>query len=137
MKLFRLLLLLILAGSVGCQEKQKTPAQLKQELLFSEMAEAKKYVKIENAKMTEDNHLFKKDEVVVTGTVISTASVAKFKDIKYQVVFYSKTNTRIDQKDFVIYEFLQPGGTLQLNARMIPPKAYESFNVFITDVKPG
>jgi len=133
------LALIVLACSMafGCQERQKSPEQLRMELMMNERSNWSDYIQLKDLQMLEDNHLFKADEVVVTGSIVSSASIAEFKDIQYKVIFYSKTNTIIEEKGFIVYEFLKPNSILPLSVRMIPPKGYAKFNVELTGVAPS
>lgn len=121
----------------GCQERQKSPEELRMELMMNERSNWSSYVALKDVKLQEDNHLFKADEVVVSGSIVSTATIAEFKDIRYKVLFYSKTNTVIEEKVFIVYEYLKPNSSIQLNARMIPPDRYAKFGVELVEVKPS
>lgn len=105
--------------------------------MLNERSNWAQYVELKDVSLKQDNHLFKADEVVVTGSIVSTASVAEFKDIHYKVLFYSKTNTVIQEKVFIVYEYLKPNSRIQLNARMIPPKSYAKYGVELVEVKPS
>ena len=46
-----------------------------------------------------------KGAVMVKGKIKNTASVATFKDIKYELIFYSKTDAVIKTKNETLYEY--------------------------------
>lgn len=121
----------------SCQERKKSPEELRMELMMNERSNWSSYLALKDLKLQEDNHLLKADEVVVTGEIASTATIAEFKDIQYKVLFYSKTNTVIEEKAFIVYEYIKPNSRIQLNARMIPPKGYAKFGVELVAVKPS
>ncbi|GAB2954551.1 hypothetical protein GCM10027048_20000 [Hymenobacter coalescens] len=60
-------------------------------------------------------------QTVIEGVVTSSASVATYKDLVLHVVFASKTGTPLSEQDVVIYEFLQPGGSVRLKHKFNTP----------------
>jgi hypothetical protein len=48
-------------------------------------------------------------QLVIEGRIYNKATVANYKDAVLTVHFYSKTETLIDSKDYLIYEFFKPG----------------------------
>jgi len=70
------------------------------------------------------------------GQIKNTASVAKFKDVVLTVYIYSKTKTIIDQKDYVIYEYLEPNGILPFKLKVNPPDAMSSYHIEVKGVTP-
>lgn len=123
-----------LLSAFSCQERQKTPEELKLELMTSELSNWRKYVQLKDVHLKEDNHLFKPDEVIISGTVLNTATIAQYKDIQYKVLFYSKTKTVIGEKEYVVYDFLKPNSSIQINATIIPPKGYAYFDIQLINV---
>jgi hypothetical protein len=69
------------------------------------------------------------DGSTIRGTIKNTATIAKFKDVVLTVTFYSQTQTVIETKDYVIYEFYKPNTTNNFELKVYPPEAMKEFNV--------
>lgn len=51
------------------------------------------------------NESFWGDKMKIHGQVTNNATVANYKDVVIEVIFYSETETEIDRKQYVIYDF--------------------------------
>lgn len=69
---------------------------------------------------------------VIKGTVTSSASVATYKDLVLHVSFSSKTGQLLGEQDAVIYEYLPPGGSVQLKRKFNTPAYTATVNYDIT-----
>lgn len=69
---------------------------------------------------------------VIKGTVTSSASVATYKDLVLHVTFSSKTGQLLGEQDAVIYEYLPPGGSVQLKRKFNTPAYTATINYDIT-----
>lgn len=50
--------------------------------------------------------------------ILNKATLATFHDVEFHVVFSSKTGTIILEKDFTIYDFFEPGKTVNYKTEM-------------------
>ncbi len=120
-------------------ERPKTPDELKAELLSQEKVTPLSYLSIE-AKMRNDvvktrneglfhNAEYKPDGSTIYGTIKNSATLAKFKDVVLKVTFFSQTNTAIETKDYIIYEFYSANSTNSFELKIRPPEAMTTFDI--------
>ena len=57
------------------------------------------------------------EEWVLEGTISSSATVAKYKDVVLLVNFYSKTKTLIGTERHPIYEYINPGRSINFKIK--------------------
>ena len=91
------------------REEQNTPAQptyqeTKMTLEDSEKANPLQFLKV--SKVQYRQNLI--DEWVVEGTVENHATVATYKDVVLDIVYYSKTETELGRNQETLYEFVAP-----------------------------
>lgn len=120
-------------------EKPKTPEELKAELIAHEKTEPLTYLTV-NASMRADqvqtreegffhSAEYSPDGNTIHGTIKNTSTMAKFKDIVLTVTYYSQTETAIESKDFVIYEFYVANSTTPFELKVHPPATMKKFGV--------
>ncbi len=130
-------------GSFGINEKPKSPEELRRELKIQEQAAPTRYLTISESTMKQNKiedagffHGAKYDGYLVEGTILNTASIARFKDIFLSIKLFSKTQTVIEEKDYVIYEYYEPRGSKRFSIKVNPPEATEKFNVSVKSATP-
>lgn len=117
----------------------KTPEELRIELVSQEKTTPLAYLTVE-AKMRADEKLvraagifrsaeYAPDGATIHGTIKNSATIAKFKDVVLTVTFFSQTQTVIETKDYVIYEFYKPNSVNNFELKVYPPDAMKEFNV--------
>lgn len=79
--------------------------------------------------------VYEDDGALIKGWIENTATFAKFKDIVVKVSYYSRTETLIDKKQFVIYDYYEPNSTKFFSIKVYPPSAYKEFGFQIVDAK--
>ena len=62
--------------------------------------------------------------------------MAKFKDLRFKVKFYSKTETIIDEESYVLYEFFEPNSVRNISVKAETPISYEGFSFVIIGATP-
>jgi len=131
---------------IGCKDsnRQKTPTELKLDLRIQENNNTLQYLKLENVKMQKnkikDAGLFssaKYDGYLITGQVLNSATIAKYKDLKIKVELYSKTKTVISNKTYVFYEYYLPNSKKNFSLKIDAPNAMKSFGTFVTGATPS
>lgn len=133
-------------ASLENPERPKTPEELKAELGSQEKADPLSYLKI-NATMSEDQVQTREEGIfhsaeyspdgnTIRGTISNSATIAKFKDVVLTVTFYSQTETAIETKDYVIYEFYGPNSTNNFELKVYPPETMAKFGVIIKGATP-
>jgi hypothetical protein len=128
-------------GSSSQQERPKTPEELRMELKIQEQSSPVEYLSA-TATMspkrvqTRAAGLFRDaeygtDGYNIEGIIKNSATIARFKDVVLTVTFMSHTETVIEQKDYVFYEFYEPNSTESFSLHLYPPDATNKFNVSI------
>lgn len=71
------------------------------------------------------------------GTIRNTASQAYFKDVSVRIAFYSKTDSRIGFRDYLVYEVVAPGFNQSFTYTIEePPAGYASFTAEVVGAIP-
>lgn len=123
--------------------KPKTAEELRMELLLREQMAPTEYLSVD-AKIHENKILVQKPDLfhhskyetdgwIITGDIKNSATLAKYKDPSLIVTYYSQTETEIDKKQFVLYEFLKPNSNTPFEIKVYPPQAMVNFNIQISD----
>jgi|LauGreDrversion4_2_1035121.scaffolds.fasta_scaffold252270_1 hypothetical protein len=128
----------------GESSRVKTPEELREELRKQEMNSPSQYVQLEGVTMkrnlVREAGWFRSAEYdgsVVEGSIKNTASIARFKDVVIVVEFYSKTETQIGQKEFVLYEYYEPNSNKNFRLKVYPPSEMGSYHVSIKNATPA
>ncbi len=125
---------------------QKTPEELKADLLAQEQNDPLKYLTVDGSMQadeikTRDAGLFHDAEYspdgnTIYGTITNSATIAKFKDVVLTVTYYSQTETAIESKDFTFYEFYNPNSTSNFELKVYPPETMSKFSLEIKSATP-
>ncbi|MBL0316466.1 MAG: hypothetical protein IPP69_12065 [Flavobacteriales bacterium] len=116
------------------------------ELVSSEKMTPLIYLSVES-KMRQDKKLVRQaglfrdaeyapDGATIFGTIKNSATIAKFKDVVLSVTYFSQTKTKIETREYVIYEFYNPNSTNTFELKVNPPQAMKNFNVEIRAATP-
>ncbi len=141
------LLVLVILFSISCKQNQprkKTPDELRQELKQNEQLKPLNYISVTEATLTPQRKkvkkagLFKKakyvdDGAVINGYIQNGASLAKFKDVKLKVTYYSSTKSIISEKTFILYQFFNPNTSESFSIKVYPPESFSTFNIMVID----
>ncbi len=114
------------------QPTKKSESELKAELLQTEQSNPTNYLTVSG---TGRSNFW--NEAVVEGDIYSSATLATFKDINISVEFLSKTDALLSIDEFMIYDFIKPGGKLHFKQKFgsYPSKTNNiSFNVISVKV---
>lgn len=119
--------------------KEMTPYELRKELLKKENSNPLNYLKVEqnltaNRVQTQHATMFRHskwevDGYNLTGVIINNSTLAIFKDIKLEIIFYSKTKSKISSIDFVVYEIVNPQSKVEFNNKVYPPEGTSNYEV--------
>ncbi|MES2592708.1 MAG: hypothetical protein V4608_12555 [Bacteroidota bacterium] len=127
-------------GNLGSSDSPKTAEELKMELKIQELTTPTKYLTITGETMkhnlVREAGLFRKAEYdgwIVSGIIKNSATIAKFKDIVLSITLLSQTETVIEEKNYVIYEFYESNSTKQFFIKINPPNATDKFNIIVKD----
>ena len=129
---------------IGESTREKTPEELREELRKQEMNSPIEYIKLEGVTMkrnlVREAGWFRSAEYdgsVVEGSIKNTASIARFKDVVIVVEFYSKTETQIGKKEFVLYEYYEANSTESFRLKVDPPAEMGSYHVSVKNATPA
>jgi hypothetical protein len=150
MKIMKLIVIALIAifftscntGNIsGNSDKPKTYEELKMELKQLEKINPNEYLSVTatinpNTVLIREAGFFRRAEYStdgynIEGIIKNSALVARFKDVVLTVTFMSKTETVIEEKDYVIYEFFEPNSTKSFSLHVYPPDATEKYNVTV------
>ena len=138
-------LIIVALFFVQCNEtfREKSPNELRIELQSHENSSPKRYIKLENVVMNKnkirDAGIFrsaKYDGYLISGKVVNSATIARYKDLKITVDLFSKTKTLISQETYVFYEYYEPNSTKNFEIKINPSSKMESFGVSVTEIFP-
>ena len=117
---------------------QKSPEELKRELKMQEHSAPLTYLSVTGTTMTPNKirdaglfHGAEYDGYMVEGTVRSTATLARFKDAVITLQFLSQTQTVVDSKDYVIYEFFEPNSSKHFSFKVNPPNVTAQYKIIL------
>jgi len=123
----------------------KTPEELKAELKIQEQANPTLYLTAsgtmrENRVQTRSAGLFhdaeySTDGYYIEGVIKNSASVAKFKDVHLRITFKTKTNTILDTREWIQYEYYKPNSTKAFSIHAYPPPETENWSIEISSAK--
>lgn len=144
-KLLTLILLLVSCGNEQ-KERPKTPEELRTELKQQELMHPTDYLQYKDVTLQLQKKEIRKatlfrnakyadDGGLIEGFFVNKSTLAKFKDIKVKVTYYSQTKTVIDEESYIFYHFYEPNSTRQFSLKVNPPKAFKTFEFEITDAK--
>ena len=72
---------------------------------------------------------------VIKGTITNKASVASYKDIDVELLFYSETGTLLEKDHEVIYETITAGNSTNFKTKYFAPKGTDSVVMKIAGAK--
>ena len=102
--------------NAATQVVQKTPLELRKELLLKEQGNPKVYLKYEGT--WRKNFI---GESVLEGTISNTATLANFKDVILNITWTTKTNTELKTEQKIVYEFLSAGKSIDYKIKVKAP----------------
>jgi len=82
------------------------------------------------------NETFWGGKFKIEGTVTNNATVAKFKDVVVEVIFYSETDTELTTERYVIYDYFPPHETKNFQLKVEIPNGAKKLGLRAVDAKP-
>jgi hypothetical protein len=133
------------ASSVA--EIPKSPEELKMDLITQEEAAPLTYLKVDGTMsndevQTRSEGLFHAAEYspdgnTIHGTIVNSATLAKFKDVKIIVTYYSQTDTPISTEEKIFYEFYTPNSNTPFELKVYPPEDMAKFGLEVKSAAPS
>lgn len=127
-------------------ETPKSTEELKMDLVTQEEAAPLTYLIVDGTMsadevQTRSEGLFHAAEYspdgnTIHGTIINSATLAKFKDVKILVTYYSQTDTPISTEEKIFYEFYAPNSTTVFELKVYPPTDMAKFGIEVKSATP-
>lgn len=117
--------------SQSSRQSVKTESELRQDLSTKEGRNPKNYLSVEY----DLTYKVLSGEDKITGTVFNSATMATFKDVVVTVSYSSATDTRLDKKDYVIYDYVYPGSSIPFTIKTYSPQGTKKIGVTIKSAK--
>lgn len=106
--------------------REKTESEIRRELKIAEVKNPYNYI---STSIVRRPAILGK-QVVLSGTITNNATLAIFKDFKYEIKFFSKTNTEIGSTYHTIYKSVRPGETITYaNEKVSIPNGLNKFKI--------
>lgn len=128
------------------QQTPKTPEELKMDLVTQEEAAPLTYLTVDGTMradevQTRSEGLFHSAEYspdgnTIHGTIVNSATLAKFKDVKILITYYSQTDTPINTEEKIFYEFYTPNSTTAFELKVYPPSDMAKFGMEVKSATP-
>ena len=110
---------------------EKTPEELKQELLMQEIQNPMSYLTV-SYKLDVKVHLLRESEDIINGTIYNSATMATFKDVVVNIKFLTNTDALLDTKQYTLYEYVQPNGSKTFQLKVVSPEGTKKIGVEIS-----
>lgn len=72
----------------------------------------------------------------VEGEIISTATVANFKDVVVQFTYFSATDTELGSEKYVLYDFVNAGRSVKFSWKIDVPEACSKLGMDVVSATP-
>ncbi|HEX2900429.1 MAG TPA: hypothetical protein VHS96_11980 [Bacteroidia bacterium] len=116
----------------GTVDHTRTEAEIKEDLKTREKSNPQKYLSFDG---TYRRNFF--EEMVIEGSISSSATIARFKDAVIEITGFSKTESEIGVWHMTIYEVFQPGRTRNLEKiKLMLPSTVKTISVSVVDAVP-
>lgn len=116
--------------------RPKTEAELRMELLSKEKNSPLTYLSLNQINFEKKLLAFITNEASITGVVKNSASIAKYKDLRVRVNYYSATNTIFKSQDYVIYKYFPPQSHTPITLEVDFPDGFSKYGVEILGATP-
>ena len=125
-------LVFIMVALASCQDSQVTKGNY-----YSYLQKIGNYERLEPAFFLEASGRYNEnlwgDEIVLSLEINNSAKVASFKDVVLEVIYYSKTNSIMEVKNYVVYEAFPPQKTIKTELRIENKKEVEKIGWSVID----
>jgi hypothetical protein len=126
-------------------ERELSPSELRQQLLEKEQSNPLNYLSVtgsmsENKVKTKHGTFFrssewKMDGYILEGYITNSATIASFKDVKVRINFISSTGSKIDNTDFVVYDFVPANDGISYKEKIYFPEGTATYEISILRAK--
>lgn len=118
-------------SSFSNSSHEKTPEELRQELLMKEKQNPITYLKQQS---TWRRNLI--GETVLEGTISNIATLANFKDVILDVTWLTKTQTKLKSEKYAVYEYIGAGKSITYKIKANAPSSTGGVQIEIASATP-
>jgi len=134
------------------QEEQKTPQDIRNELLIKEQQSPINYLSIVDGRLEENKLLsrspdffhhseYRIEGYYLKGSIKNIATIASFKDLVLSISFFTPSNTLMEEKKVTIYKIFKPHSLTPIyvpndvafNIKLDPPNGFDSWSIKLKD----
>lgn len=119
-------------GSDNYPSIEKSPEELRQELLSKEQENASEYLKHQG---TWRGNLI--GQTVLEGTISNSATLANFKDVVLEVTWLTKTETELKTELYTVYEFVGASKSVSYKIKVNAPSETAGVRIGISSATPA
>lgn len=112
------------------------PETIREKLREKELKNPLEYLSVSNVRIETEVRVFDSNITRIKGKIHNSASVATFKDLKCEMIFYSKTGSVIKKEETTKYDFFEPNSTLNFSFKVKLPSSFDKYEVVIVDAIP-
>lgn len=121
---------LFISACDSIANREKSPEELKMELLNIEKSTPVEYLSIEEGSYSVNEKLF--GGYKVKGSIHNAATLAKYKDVVVNIKLYSETQTEVSSVDYTIYKFFEPSSSKEFLFEIDPGVTWEKYKISIS-----
>jgi hypothetical protein len=74
---------------------------------------------------------------MIKGNIVSTSTLASYKDIELSIKFFTNTGALLDTKPYTIYEVIAPGETKDFEIRGFSPPEAKKIEISVSNALPN
>lgn len=115
---------------------ENNPDMMREKLRAKEIKNPLEYLSVSNLRIETEVKILEDNITRIKGKIHNSASVATFKDVKCEMVFYSKTGSIIKKEETTKYDFFEPNSTLNFSFKVKLPSSYDKYDVIIKSAIP-
>ena len=115
----------------GNPPREKTPEELRQELLLKEQQNPNSYLKHQGT--WRGNFIGK---TILEGSITNSATLANFKDIVLSVTWLTKTETELQTERYTVFEYIGAGKSINYKIKADAPSATGGVRIRIDSAIP-
>ncbi len=112
------------------------PETIREKLREKELKNPLDYLSVSNVRIETEVRVFDSNITRIKGKIHNSASVATFKDLKCEMIFYSKTGSVIKKEETTKYDYFEPNSTLNFSFKVKLPSSFDRYEVVIVDAIP-
>lgn len=111
--------------------REKTIGEIQDELYSKEIKNPLDYLSVDYSL----TYKILTGEDKITGKIYNSATLASFKDVVLTVTYSTATGTQLGSKDYIVYDYVDAGGSTPFTIKTYSPEGTRSIGVQIKSAK--